>query len=636
MKALLKNSLAIFLLIALSLLQSCDNYPKVIENPEHGLKNTPILTIDKIELTDTTTIFHFTANFRPRNWITIAADTYLKAGNEKFVVTAADSIALGERHWMSASGKDSFVLYFPALPKGTKSVDFIESDCDDCFKIWDIDLTGKGIKYTPDMPKEVLNIQIDKTAELPAAELKTGKTILNVHFTGLKEGYKLGDPQLILNDVFLMTQHQIEPQSIEGKTYRFEFVQNATTNAFLIDGSRMIAGVILSPGETADVYIDFTAKSINDFWKDKKEPIQTIGYKGKYASLNLERSMVNTDKYMPEGFKKNDGVEILDMAPQDWVNKKKQEVAQGVALIQEDKNLSPAFKTHLSQYLKAICMSNVTRIKHTYEWAYREKNKLNYRDPMDYKGPEFDDEIIFMLKEYVPGDVKNLYQPQIYSIYSSIVQNISSDEKLNELTGSETGIMQDIKKALPVLAQVENLNKLTPEEEQLLNSLSLPLFKEAFYATRAEVQKKFDEAMAKGGYVIADTPKAANDKLLEVIIEQYKGKALFIDFWATWCGPCLGAMKAIKPFKPEMKEKGVEVIYISGESSPKGKWMNMLPDIGGVHYYLTNEQWGALCKKYEITGIPGYIIVDKKGNITYKKTGFPGVDTIKEELSKVW
>lgn len=85
-----------------------------------------------------------------------------------------------------------------------------------------------------------------------------------------------------------------------------------------------------------------------------------------------------------------------------------------------------------------------------------------------------------------------------------------------------------------------------------------------------------------------------------------------------------------------MKEKGVVSIYISGETSPKGKWMNMLPDIGGIHYYLTSKQWDALGKKYKIDGIPTYMIFDKNGKRVFDTAGYPGNEKILEELGKVW
>lgn len=638
MKTILKNaSAAVSVLLMLLLLHSCSNYPEVIDKPEHGLKNTTILKIDKVSLTDTATVLYFDATFHPNYWIRIAGDTYLKAAGEKYLITGADGIKIDTEHWMPASGRDSFALFFPPIPKGIKTVDFLEGDCDDCFKIWDIDLTGKGLRFTPDFPREVAESKIDKNAILPPVELKPGKTTVNVHFCGLKDGYAINEPMLIVGDVASLTQKQLEPVSSGGNSYTFEFLQSGTTTAMIVANYRvLLQQLVLAPGETTDVYFDNTMQSVNEQRQEKGlAKMRYVGFTGKFASLNTELSLIDRGAYEQEGDERGD-FSMLDMTPVEWVKSEMKKAAEVVAKIEKDPALSPAAKTYLSQNKKVSCLQHINRMESAYEWKYREKNNLDFRTPIDYKAPKFTDEVILLTKEFQPSNIEYLYQNGAIYGYSDFIMKLSSDAKLSELTGGETGIIQDIKKAGRILHGVENLKKLTVEEEAILNSLSLTFLKDAFWAAREEAQRKYNEALAKGGYTILDTPKAAANSLLETIIAQHKGKPLFIDFWATWCGPCIQGMKAIKPFKPEMKEKGVEVLYISGETSPKSKWMGMLPDIGGLHYYLTNDEWGAVCGKYKVDGIPCYMIVDKKGKIVYQQSGFPGVDKLREEFSKVW
>ena len=109
---------------------------------------------------------------------------------------------------------------------------------------------------------------------------------------------------------------------------------------------------------------------------------------------------------------------------------------------------------------------------------------------------------------------------------------------------------------------------------------------------------------------------------------------VLIDFWATWCGPCRTANKAITPMKEELKDKDIIYLYITGETSPKATWENMITDIHGEHFRVTNEQWSFLMSSFNIRGVPTYFVVDPEGNITFKQTGFPGVDTMKKELMK--
>ena len=59
----------------------------------------------------------------------------------------------------------------------------------------------------------------------------------------------------------------------------------------------------------------------------------------------------------------------------------------------------------------------------------------------------------------------------------------------------------------------------------------------------------------------------------------------------------------------------------------------MIKTISGVHVRLSEEQAASLAKLYNFSGIPTYFIINKEGKITYQKTGFPGVEKLKEELT---
>lgn len=87
--------------------------------------------------------------------------------------------------------------------------------------------------------------------------------------------------------------------------------------------------------------------------------------------------------------------------------------------------------------------------------------------------------------------------------------------------------------------------------------------------------------------------------------------------------------------KEELKDKDILYLYITGETSPLKTWENMIPDIHGEHFRLTNAQWKYLSDAFKIEGVPTYLIVDREGNTTFRQTGFPGVEKMKEELLKV-
>ena len=126
----------------------------------------------------------------------------------------------------------------------------------------------------------------------------------------------------------------------------------------------------------------------------------------------------------------------------------------------------------------------------------------------------------------------------------------------------------------------------------------------------------------------------APEDILQTILDNYKGKAVLIDMWATWCGPCRAGHKTMAPLKEELKGRNIKFIYITPPSSPPTTWLGMIKDIDGDHYYLTEEQNHYILNHFESEGIPTYAIYDTKGQQTYKSIGFPGNDVIRKELEK--
>jgi thiol-disulfide isomerase/thioredoxin len=131
-----------------------------------------------------------------------------------------------------------------------------------------------------------------------------------------------------------------------------------------------------------------------------------------------------------------------------------------------------------------------------------------------------------------------------------------------------------------------------------------------------------------------ELPKVSQEKMFDAILAKYSGKVVVVDFWATWCGPCMQAMKEIKPLKEEMKGKDVVWLYLTGETSPLATWMQTYPTIAGEHYRVSEAQWTHWGKTYGIEAIPTYMIYDRKGKQMSKYRGFPGVGTMKGDIEK--
>ena len=192
---------------------------------------------------------------------------------------------------------------------------------------------------------------------------------------------------------------------------------------------------------------------------------------------------------------------------------------------------------------------------------------------------------------------------------------------------SETAM---IRNDFPYMEQLKELEKtiaaLAPKgfEEKLAEIHS--------YVYAKDEQQIADELASNEKVFFKKYDDVAPENILHTILDNYKGKAVLIDMWATWCGPCRAGHKAMAPLKEQMKGQNIQFVYITSPSSPQTTWQAMIKDIDGDHYYLTEEQNHYILSHYESNGIPTYAIYDTQGHQTYKSIGFPGNDVIRKEL----
>ncbi|AXY77153.1 TlpA family protein disulfide reductase [Paraflavitalea soli] len=109
---------------------------------------------------------------------------------------------------------------------------------------------------------------------------------------------------------------------------------------------------------------------------------------------------------------------------------------------------------------------------------------------------------------------------------------------------------------------------------------------------------------------------STSDRFFDKLMKPYKGKVVYIDFWAPWCGPCIGEMPHSKALQKELAGKEVVFLYI-GIGCSKQSWQSTIREVGieGEHYYANENDGQLLGQKFNITGIPRYILVGKDGKV---------------------
>lgn len=160
----------------------------------------------------------------------------------------------------------------------------------------------------------------------------------------------------------------------------------------------------------------------------------------------------------------------------------------------------------------------------------------------------------------------------------------------------------------------------------------------------------FDYFEAKVGEYRKHYPKSANNALLDGIaaevkrfdpgqpaldfdfttlegkkmkLSDLKGKVVYMDFWASWCGPCKGEMPHAKKIKEHFQGKDVVFLYVSIDDKEEA-WKRGIEamDISGVHTRTPGWQ-GDIARRYQIQSVPSYFLIDKKGNFVTRRTPRP-------------
>ena len=556
----------------------------------------PQFEINKVELTPEKTTLYASYNNSPTSWFLISKESYLESDGKKYAIIGSDSITLGEQHHTDEeTWTKEFVLYFKPLPPDTKEFDFMEGTAPNDFKVFSIHEKSYTMPVTP-VPEEYLadyaedDVMEDlKYSDQPATiHLKTMNyrkgmnAEIQVQYVDLKNPAEPVDAKVRLNDdgEADLSLPICFPQVVYATLYNIPWA------SFCV--------LYLAPGKEVTVLIDMLQdeSGINS---------KFVGFKGYFARFDKEFDSTAED--VESGYK-----EQKDKYPK-WED------------IHDVQTLMDACKKQMSIDLdiyKGLSCSK-TIMDYFFAEAYTPPLDLMYVADSLKQTKGFKDYI----RQYY---TKNLFSPK------AVFGNGFVDASKYYVMADARGINADLARYCYYLPQVldgKDVPKPLIEDKNLSD-----LYDKYVTEYKQRVASNKEKVTGDDHIHYLDMTDISPDSILSTILDRYKGKTALIDIWATWCGPCRVAIDQMKPMKQELEGKDIVYIYMTSSTSEFDTWKELIPDIHGEHYYLTEEQLNHILQQYGEQAYPTYAIYNSKGERTYLTTGFPGVEAMKKELEK--
>lgn len=227
--------------------------------------------------------------------------------------------------------------------------------------------------------------------------------------------------------------------------------------------------------------------------------------------------------------------------------------------------------------------------------------------------------------------------------YKENIQEIADEkefqklkDKLNKVFDTKEAFVYDVFTLQDKAGYLER--NFTPYTDTQLKwiqgKIKNPFLSNSIVRENDRIKANIEANKKQTGFTVNTVKKTESDELFDSMLAKFKGKVVYVDFWATWCGPCMQGIKEIAPLKDEMKDQEVVFLYITNQSSPEKTWNNSIPNIKGEHYRVSEDEWNYLTQKFNISGIPHYVLVNKKGEIVNPKLGHYSNEGLKVILEK--
>jgi thiol-disulfide isomerase/thioredoxin len=241
-------------------------------------------------------------------------------------------------------------------------------------------------------------------------------------------------------------------------------------------------------------------------------------------------------------------------------------------------------------------------------------------------------------------DAKKFDKSIIYSGKGANENNFLAQNTLLEkqadikslLLASEPDFFKGLdKKKTDDLKRLEN-NKLDP----VFVDLQKKSIEENYNAIVQYYKKNHEAILAKSklNNTVSPSFDYVNHKGGKTKLEDFKGKYVYVDVWATWCGPCRAEIPSLKKIEERYHDKNIVFVSISVDTQKDfEKWKTFVTEknLGGVQV-IADKDWNSdFITSFGINSIPRFVLIDPTGKVVQSDASRPSSPQLKEDLDKL-